>query len=438
MDSDRALDTLGVTRGVSAEEVRRAYLRQIKQHPPERDPEGFQLAREAYELLKGAPWLFTSRPSKASINTADAEGGTQPVGRPAFAVPVAATSAAHPESAQPEARADVSEGEHQQTQVEPSDTDHDAQFVGLTLALPAPLDPLEQRLEELTQTMSRGEYSRSAKLLRKLYDLPGIDPDRLPPLYAGVELLFRLSERGLPKRATALRDALEAHVERTGVDMRAGLAAKMKLHKEVTAIAGVNAAVAQALAKAVRRGDFAIAAGEVQAACAARGRAFQSFMEKRGPGCWSGVAPHLQNRAATATTWSWRSASTIRVAVFAAFVMFRVVVPSASDVETSPAKMNETDDDDPPGPALPSSAAAQSTMPTLSEAPSAPDGTWAAVEAALAYTDCQRALEQWRTFRRGPIVSGPTTSKRSIPPPIDPAQHGQVLRVCPELEPILE
>jgi hypothetical protein len=441
MDSDRALDTLGVTRGASAEELRRAYLRHIKQHPPERDPEGFQRAREAYELLKGAPWLFTSRPSKASIKTADAEGETPPlaVGRPAFTVLVAATSPAPPESAEPEARVVVGERERQQNDVEPSDADHDeAELVDRMLAVPALPDPLEQRLAELTETMRRRQYSRSAKLLRKLYDLPGIDPDRLPPLNAAIELLFRVSERGLPKRATTLRAALEAHVERTGVGMRAGLAAKLKLHKEVTAIAGVNAVVAQSLAKAVRRGDFAVAAGDVLAACAARGRPFQSFMEKRAPGCWSGVAPHLPNREATARTWWWSSASGIQAAIFIAFVMFRVACPSAPDVATSPAMTNERVADGPPEPSSPSSAAVQLTVPTRSEAPSASDGTWAAVEAALAYTDCQRALEQWRSFRRGPVVSGPTTSKHSVRPPIDPAQLGQVVRVCPELEPILE
>ena len=36
----------------SDEEIRAAYLRKIKQHPPERDPEAFERVRDAYDILR--------------------------------------------------------------------------------------------------------------------------------------------------------------------------------------------------------------------------------------------------------------------------------------------------------------------------------------------------------------------------------------------------
>jgi hypothetical protein len=51
MTSGEARAWLDVTPEASADEVRRAYLRKVKQHKPERDPDGFRRCREAYECL---------------------------------------------------------------------------------------------------------------------------------------------------------------------------------------------------------------------------------------------------------------------------------------------------------------------------------------------------------------------------------------------------
>lgn len=47
-----AWELLGVSDGATRKEIRRAYLRQVKQHKPDRDPEGFQRVREAYEVVR--------------------------------------------------------------------------------------------------------------------------------------------------------------------------------------------------------------------------------------------------------------------------------------------------------------------------------------------------------------------------------------------------
>jgi hypothetical protein len=429
MDGERALDTLGVTRGASAEDVRRAYLRRVKAHPPERDPEGFQQAREAYELLKGAPWLFASRAMTVSGPPLESQEPPQaaPVGGVAFTAP--APEPVHPEPAQPfelPPFADVSTDANDRH-------DDDGNAVSSPPALPAGPDPLERRLAELAEAMRHRKISRAAKLLHALYRLPGVNPDRLPPPYSCIDLLFRLSERRLPKRATSLREAFEAHMERTGVSMWAGLAAKLKLHKEVTAIAQVSERVAIALARAIRREDFSIAASAVQTAYSMRGRAFQSAMEQRAPACWSGVAPYVRVRqAASVATSPW----IIRVAIFAALVITRGVFHSPSEtIVDSPTTYREAQDEAPklpvpselvaPSPAIEPVPTPSERVPTRVGASVERDGTWAAIEAALGYNDCQTALEQWRNMRRAS-------------PPRDGAQVARVVHVCPELESLLE
>ena len=54
MPLSEALGELGVEAGAEAETIRRAYLRLIKTRNPERDPAGFQRARQAYELARAA------------------------------------------------------------------------------------------------------------------------------------------------------------------------------------------------------------------------------------------------------------------------------------------------------------------------------------------------------------------------------------------------
>ena len=47
-----ALEVLGISADASEEEIRAAYLRKVKEHPPERSPEEFEKIRDAYETLK--------------------------------------------------------------------------------------------------------------------------------------------------------------------------------------------------------------------------------------------------------------------------------------------------------------------------------------------------------------------------------------------------
>jgi len=45
------LEVLGVAESATQEQIRAAYLRKVKEHPPERSPEEFEKIRDAYEKL---------------------------------------------------------------------------------------------------------------------------------------------------------------------------------------------------------------------------------------------------------------------------------------------------------------------------------------------------------------------------------------------------
>jgi hypothetical protein len=68
MDVERARAELGLDVEFTREQLRRAYLRAVRKHPPERDPDGFQRVRAANELLQlvakhgAAPSLISEPP----------------------------------------------------------------------------------------------------------------------------------------------------------------------------------------------------------------------------------------------------------------------------------------------------------------------------------------------------------------------------------------
>ena len=51
-DHEDVLAILGVSADAADEEIRAAYLRKVKEHPPDRSPEEFERIRDAYEVLR--------------------------------------------------------------------------------------------------------------------------------------------------------------------------------------------------------------------------------------------------------------------------------------------------------------------------------------------------------------------------------------------------
>jgi curved DNA-binding protein CbpA len=49
---DDPLEILGLAPGAGDEEIRAAYLRGVRAHPPDRDPQQFERIRDAYAMLQ--------------------------------------------------------------------------------------------------------------------------------------------------------------------------------------------------------------------------------------------------------------------------------------------------------------------------------------------------------------------------------------------------
>jgi curved DNA-binding protein CbpA len=54
LTTENPYETLGLERGASEAEIKQAYFNLVREHPPERDPEGFKRIRAAYEKLRAA------------------------------------------------------------------------------------------------------------------------------------------------------------------------------------------------------------------------------------------------------------------------------------------------------------------------------------------------------------------------------------------------
>ena len=52
MTQDDPRQILGITLEAGDEEIRAAYLRKVKEHPPDRSPREFERVRDAYEELR--------------------------------------------------------------------------------------------------------------------------------------------------------------------------------------------------------------------------------------------------------------------------------------------------------------------------------------------------------------------------------------------------
>ncbi len=90
MDLPEARELLGVDAGTDAKSIKRAYLRAVKRHKPERDPEGFQRVREAYQLCRS--FAVTVAPSEAVPSSVARDVHAQPAGdeasKPSAAAPI--------------------------------------------------------------------------------------------------------------------------------------------------------------------------------------------------------------------------------------------------------------------------------------------------------------------------------------------------------------
>ena len=76
LDPAAAAHLLGVALGATDDEIRAAYLRGIRENPPDRAPEAFERVRDAYEALRGGgrlAGLFAGDPAAPLVTLVDEE-----------------------------------------------------------------------------------------------------------------------------------------------------------------------------------------------------------------------------------------------------------------------------------------------------------------------------------------------------------------------------
>ena len=73
--SDSPYDVLGVTSDASEAEIRAAYLRKVRECPPDREGDAFERVRDAYELLRDprrrAKQMLATDPFPAFVSLLD-------------------------------------------------------------------------------------------------------------------------------------------------------------------------------------------------------------------------------------------------------------------------------------------------------------------------------------------------------------------------------
>ncbi|HWA78242.1 MAG TPA: J domain-containing protein [Polyangiaceae bacterium] len=261
----RALELLGVGQleGVSREELRRAYLRAVKAHPPERDADGFREVREAYELLQGALQLQQFR---ASIREAEAH-------------PIASDGSSTPNLGVTEAAVIAEPPEPAEQQEE------------------KPSDPLASEFRELQSALEAEDMDRAGLSLAKLYESPGVPSEMLPPAGFGFRIALRLFESANPALARRLLSGFEEHSRRFGSasQLDTMMAARWVLLKELTRLSRLveEPRVVAALAKGLLHDDLTEAARTVDRCCAQKPE-LADELAKYAPSMWGALLPYLQ------------------------------------------------------------------------------------------------------------------------------------------------
>ncbi len=190
MGFEEAVELLGLDPACDPKQVRRAYLRQVKLHKPEQDPEGFRRVRDAYDLiLRELP--FRSVLLGASDESDEANAGT-----------LSTAEALGEDTAQP--TADESAAEHGAAPAASSPPS----------AAESPLDAYHERAGEATEQeavaiwrQATSEHPDDAEAWGNLIDALDVVDDEQQALSALVEayqagheqygafLLFRAPER---------------------------------------------------------------------------------------------------------------------------------------------------------------------------------------------------------------------------------------------------
>jgi hypothetical protein len=251
-----ALEILGLAEHGSADTIRRAYLRKLRAHKPERDPEGFRRVREAFELLSGGvfrvsePAIAPEEPRAPTETTPAAPSDPMnelaqklvvldPLdydGRLAIARQMVELDPANAEARWQLCDAFAAAGretEHREALLDATRLEDGGPFVDELLewypgSLPdehvarALADANAERLMKVASDLMRaGRTADAATLAERSLELAETRPDQeVPWPYSVHRLILTLYEQREPDRARALEGRYEKLVRQTGSGTR--------------------------------------------------------------------------------------------------------------------------------------------------------------------------------------------------------------------------
>jgi hypothetical protein len=328
MNEEEARGLLGFEQGTAHDQLRRAYLRAVKKHPPERDPDGFRRVREAYELLDHleADEAFTMHVEAAQTPPPTeehdpleafrrrAEGASRPRQRKIWREAVEA----HPKLPEPRWQlywSSKSASQAAEVAVQAFRDGHE-EFVFQALAAPKPealppeiwiaarnSDDPRARLALLGAMLRAGRLVQADVLLHDILRTSAHDREApLPMARTCIELIARLVGTRRVPRARVTLEAIQRWLEATGIERHwlPPLQGQWLLLCELVATAGdLPRKLRRSLAKVVLRGTI----GEACLAAASLDRSDAertlNVLAERGPELFKILGQHLERAGAT-------------------------------------------------------------------------------------------------------------------------------------------
>jgi hypothetical protein len=299
VDPEEALAELGLEAPASAEAIRRAYLRAVREHPPERDADGFRRVREAYDLLRQAPWRWI--------------GKHEPVAMPGVVVQEAPREPVEQESAEPSEfvvtpRDEANDVDEAPAPSAPAATEAPAPR---TEALVTPKAPRAAVLVvEAHQAVRAGKTNRASRLLLELLTAPEHRDFSQIPTWQTLEAALGLIEAGKLAQARELVEALDRRVTALGLgatEIGPAAIARWTLVSELLALEVGSDDLILALAQGVQSGDFDDALAVFKELRTKRGLSFERAFMAKAPSLYKTLASELRPRGVRThfTWWRW-------------------------------------------------------------------------------------------------------------------------------------
>jgi hypothetical protein len=415
MSEDRALEVLGLTATPSEQELKRAYLRQVKAHPPERDANGFREVREAYELLKRGAWtqrlIAASRPTPSRDAEAEAPLAVEaPTERPTEAAEEQPTEAA----------------EELPTEAEAEE--------------PGPSFPIHigREIEALNQALAGDDPASAATAMIALYGMPLLEQAPVPPPIFALKTFMVLMERGRAKLARELLDAFESYVQthQDGSATSSDVAARWKLAREVSATHELDQRLARAVAAGLRSGQLYTAGDAAESAFHEHGAKLERYMRVKAPTVWGSIAPLIRpaQHVATGSISGFKVGGwPISIVAVVLFNIIRLAIPSSGYSSSTPTYTEPPKIESYQTPALSFSSGALNVNAQAEQALERQlNGSWASLERAVGIGDCQTVREQWPLYQAAEGVASHTDRK------LEASRKQKVLEMCPELKEVVE